>query len=477
MSVSPRSPRILLVSTSDVGGGAELSAWNLFNAYRNRGYAVQLAVGRKRTADPDVVGIDNDAFRSQWARFWMRAGERLEPVGHRLGDGGRLQAMAMWTGEPFRWLDVARGREDFCYPGTWQLLRSGSFDVVHCFNLHGWYFDLRILPALSRRHPVILDLRDAWLLSGHCSHSLACERWQAGCGRCPDLNLYPSVRRDGTAFNWRRKQRIFSRSHLHVASPSQWMMQKVRESMLGPYVQESRVVPTGIDLAIFSPGDKVRNRTELGIALDAKVLLFVANAVRRNYWKDFQTLASAFRLLRARMGDKLLLVGVGEQTSVGEQEVDIRFVPHQKNPLEVAKYYRAADLYVHAAAVDTFPRSVIEALACGTPVIGTRVGGIPEQIRDLDESGQVAPTGALVPAADAEALARAIDRLLTDEALRQQLSRNAAADARDRFDLQKQADCYLSWYETLTAGHEPVVGRVPTRRSSNVVPSAIGLNR
>jgi hypothetical protein len=47
MSVSPRSPRILLVGTSDVGGGAELSAWNLFTAYRNHGYAVQVAVGRK----------------------------------------------------------------------------------------------------------------------------------------------------------------------------------------------------------------------------------------------------------------------------------------------------------------------------------------------------------------------------------------------------------------------------------------------
>lgn len=478
MTTRQRSPRILLISTADQGGGAELSAWNLFNTYRNRGYTVQLAVGRKSSADPDVIRIENDSCRSPWARFWMRAGDGLQVVGNRLGDGGRLRDVALWTGEPFRWLDVARGREDFHYPGTWQLMESGSFDIVHCYNLHGGYFDLRILPAMSRRVPLVLDLRDAWLLSGHCSHSLACDRWKSGCGQCPDLNLYPSIRRDGSAFNWGRKQRIFSRSRLHVASPSHWMMQKVRESMLGPHVQETRVVPTGVDLAIFSPGDKEQSRRQLNIPLDAKVLLFVAYAVRRNYWKDFQTLATAFRLVRERVGQKLLLVGLGEQTpSDGEQDVDVRFVPHQKNPAEVAKYYQAADVYVHAAVVDTFPRSVVEALACGTPVIGTRVGGIAEQIRDLDEAGQAAATGALVPAADAEALAQAAERFLTDEPLRQQLSRNAAADARNRFDLEKQADCYLSWYDALIVGHQSVAGTLRTQSNRDVVGLPIGLNQ
>jgi glycosyltransferase involved in cell wall biosynthesis len=472
-----RSPRILLISTADLGGGAELSAWHLFNAYRKRGYEVRLAVGRKLTSDPDVVSFDNDSHRNQWAKFWMRAGDKIQPFGHRLGDGGRLRDLAMWTGEPFRWIDVARGHEDFCYPGTRQLFESGAFDVVHCYNLHGGYFDLRLLPVISRRYPVIVDLRDAWLLSGHCSHSLGCDRWKSGCGRCPDLNLYPSIRRDGTAFNWRRKQRIFSRSRLYAASPSEWMMQKVRESMLGPHLQEMRVVPTGIDLAIFTPADKERSRIQLGIPLEAKILLFVANAGRRNYWKDFQTLVSAFRELRERVGRQLVLVGLGETTQSAGQDDSVRLVPHVRNAVEVAKYYQAADVYVHAAAVDTFPRAVLEALACGTPVIGTRVGGIPEQILDLDEIGQDAATGILVPPADPGGLARAIERLLTDDPLRQRLSRNAAADARNRFDLQMQADQYLAWYETLLARNESAVLTRQTEPSPDALPSSIGLNQ
>jgi glycosyltransferase involved in cell wall biosynthesis len=472
-----RSRRILLVSTADLGGGAELSAWNLFNAYRNRGYAVQLAVGRKTTTDPDVVRIDNDSHRHQWARFWRRAGDSIQPVGRRLGDGGRLRDLALWTGEPIRWINVARGREDFCYPGTWQLA-VGEYDLVHCYNLHGDYFDLRVLPALSRRYPVIVDLRDAWLLSGHCSHSLGCDRWKSGCGRCPDLKLYPSIRRDGTAFNWRRKRRLFSKSRLYAASPSHWMMQKVRESMLGPHVQEMRVIPTGIDLAIFNPGERERSRARLGIPLDAKVLLFVANAIRRNTWKDFQTLATAFQRVRERVGQELVLVGLGEKTSSADaQHGDVRFVPHSRDTAEVASYYQSADVYVHAAAVDTFPRAVLEALACGTAVVGTRVGGIPEQIRDLDEVGPSAATGILVPAADADAFARAIERLLTNDQLRQQLGRNAALDARNRFDLQMQADQYLSWYETLIARTASAVFTRHTEPGPDVLPSSIGLNR
>jgi glycosyltransferase involved in cell wall biosynthesis len=258
------------------------------------------------------------------------------------------------------------------------------------------------------------------------------------------------------------------------------MMQKVRESMLGAHVEEMRVVPTGVDLTIFRQGDKERNRAALDIPVDAKVLLFVANGGRRNYWKDFPTLERALRRVRERVGQKLFFVGLGglgEQAPNGaDADGDLRFVPHQRSADDVAKYYQAADVYVHAAVVDTFPRAVLEALACGTPVIGTRVGGIPEQIRDLDEAGQDA-TGIVVPAGDADAFAGAIERLLTDDPLRRRLSANAAADAQRRFDLQMQADHYLGWYETLIARRQSAVLTRQTEPSPDVLPSSIGLNQ
>jgi glycosyltransferase involved in cell wall biosynthesis len=89
---------------------------------------------------------------------------------------------------------------------------------------------------------------------------------------------------------------------------------------------------------------------------------------------------------------------------------EVRFIPYQANQESVARYYEAADLYVHAAPADTFPNTILEALACGTPVVATAVGGIPEQVED----GQ---TGFLVPVGNARALAERLTQLLSDHQL------------------------------------------------------------
>src|SRR5262249_17502046 len=385
------SLRIMLVSTADLGGGAENSAWNLYKKYRSNGHKSWLAVGRKRTNDPNVLAIPNESARSAWAKFWIRRSTDLESLRNRFPKARQLQGLCRCIGEPRRWLDLKLGHEDFHYPGTWNLLElTEPPDIIHCYNLHRDYFDLRALPWLSQKQPVILDLRDAWLLSGHCAHSFGCERWKTGCGQCPDLRIYPSIPRDGTAYNWERKRRIFARSRFYVAAPSQWLMRKVCESMLAPAIIESHVIPTGIDLSIFHRSDKRRIRSQLQIPQNAKVLLFAANGVRRNIWKDFATMREAVRMCseRFRERESLLFIALGENgppEQIGEARV--QFVPHLNNPSEVATYYQAADLYLHAATADTFPRAVLEALACGTPVVATNVGGIPEQISNLEGVG------------------------------------------------------------------------------------------
>src|SRR5204862_2786030 len=108
----------------------------------------------------------------------------------------------------------------------------------------------------SHQVPLVLTLHDGWLLSGHCAHSLDCERWTIGCGHCPDLTLDPAIRRDATAYNWRRKHELFKNSRLYIATPSRWLMQKVERSMLATYVLGARIIPNGVDLPIFHPADQ-----------------------------------------------------------------------------------------------------------------------------------------------------------------------------------------------------------------------------
>ena len=398
--VTDRALHIMQVSTADILGGAESIATTLCRALEADGQQVTMVVGRKHGNDPRTFRIRHHEEGNLWRRFWWRTHYGLQPLHGRIPGARWVLKLAQRLAEPQAVMDALWGREDFHYPGTSRLwaLTSPEPDIVHGHNLHGGYFDLGTLPALCRRVPVVLTLHDAWLLSGHCAHSLDCDRWKTGCGSCPDLTLYPAVRRDATAFNWQRKSDIYARSNLYVATPSRWLMEKVEQSMLWRGTAEARVIPNGVDLSIFHPGDKSAIRASMGWSHSASVLLFAANGIRKNSWKDFSTLRDAVaRLAQRASGRELLLIALGERghtERIGPAE--IRFVPCERDPSSVARYYQAADVYVHAARVDTFPNSVIEALACGTPVVATAVGGIPEQVTSLTlESG---PTGQPTPA-------------------------------------------------------------------------------
>jgi len=449
-----RPLRILQVSTADRQGGAERVAWNLFTGYRMRGHASWLAVGVKHSNDPDVLVIPNPELRGGWYHFFRNISLRLQKEEEGSPRAAKpLSRLAGIMAEPATRLTIYRGVEDFHFPGTSRLLRLTDThpDVLHAHNLHGAYFDLRKLPQLSRQVPMMLTLHDAWLLSGHCAHSFDCQRWKTGCGHCPDLTIYPAVERDATAYNWRRKRDIFARSQLYVATPSRWLMRKVEQSMLAPAVREARVVPNGVDLNFFHPSDRQEARSKLGIPRDAKVLLAVGVSVRESIWRDYRTLREVMaRLSERRQEQDLLLIALGEEgppERVGRAE--IRFVRFREDVAEVAHYYQAADICVHAARVDTFPVSVLESLACGTPVVATAVGGIPEQVED-------SRTGFLVPSGDAEAMATRITQLLQNGDRMRSMRQEAAESARGRFGLDRQVETYLDWYhEVLGHGMRP----------------------
>lgn len=437
--------RILQVTPMERTGGAAIIASNLHRAYRSKGLTAWLAAGLKETDEPTVLQIHNDPARRLWARLLINLARRLEQVDRNLGFFRPSQAAAALA-EPVRYINTLRGREDFSYPGTYRLLSLPPErpTVVNCHNLHGDYFDLRALPDLCRRVPVVLTMHDMWLLTGHCAHAIDCERWLSGCGECPDLAVYPSLRRDGTAFNWQRKKEIYARSRLRLITPSRWLMDQVESSMLAPAMLEGRIINNGVDLSMFNPGDSAAARAKLGLPGDARILLFVGQGGQRNRFKDFATIQKALGLLSAgeRRYQLILLCLGGRESGDREERVGdamIRYMGHTPDVKVVAAAYQAADVYLHAAHADTFPNVVLEALACGTPVVATAVGGIPEQIED-------GRTGFLVGQGNAGAMAERAGRLLADAELSRRLGAAAAEHVSSRFSLDRQADSYLDFF-------------------------------
>jgi glycosyltransferase involved in cell wall biosynthesis len=272
-----------------------------------------------------------------------------------------------------------------------------------------------------------------------------------GCGACPDLTTYPAVSRDRTSANWTRKRSIYARSRLYVTAPSAWLMRRIEQSMLAPFVQRSRVIPNGVDVSVFRPAAKEDARRALGFETDVSMTLLVLG--RRDVpWIDREMVGGVVGSIAARHSNRAIVVVVGDApVSAIPADACVRRVPYQFDPNVLAQYYRAADVYVHCARAATFPATILEAMACGTPVVAVAAGGIVEQVRSpsLGDADADASTGLLVAEGDRDAMARAVSRVLDDCGLRARLGRNAIHDVRERFELGRQVDAYIDWYRTI----------------------------
>lgn len=450
--------RILQISTYDKGGGAEAIAWQLFDQYRRRGHHSLLAVGEKLGDDPQVIRLSDVETGKALDSSLTNLGNWLAPYEGRIRGVWRMRRwLQTYVARPHNWWQTRMGRETFNFPESWRILDliPDRPDIIHCHNLHGgWlprggYFDLNALPWLSRKIPTMMTLHDTWMLSGHCAYTLGCDRWKTGCGHCPDLSIYPAIARDATTTNWRHKRDIYADSRVYLATPSRWLMRQVEQSMLAPAIVEGRVIPNGVDSTVYKPGSKQQAREALGLSQQDMVLLFVANAAKSNVFKDYRTIEQCALQVATRYSSRRITVIVLGDCGdpIPYKNGEIRFVPFQRDKQITAQYYQSTDVYMHAAKSDTFPNTVLEALACGCPVVATAIDGIPEQI----EEGR---SGFLVPAGDAEAMAGRVLQLLSNERLRATMGTTAAEIASRSFSMQRQVQTYLDWYEQILSSSQ-----------------------
>ena len=315
-------------------------------------------------------------------------------------------------------------------------------DVLNLHIIHSNYFNYLALPELTRTKPAVFTLHDMWAFTGHCSYSFGCDRWQKGCGKCPDLNLHPSVRRDATHWDWKLKQWAYQRSNLAIVTLSQWLTTLARQSLLGTLPIYH--IPNGLDTNLYRPVDRRQCRQLLNLPPDRPVLLYVA-ANPADPRKGFDLLLRALRQLSPSLQSELLLLVMGSRKgesllqNLGVEVIHVGYVEYE--PLKVL-LYSAADLFVFPTRADNLPLVVQESLACGTPVISFDVGGVPDMVKPQQ-------TGYLAEPENVEDLANGIAQLLGDDGLRAQLGDRARQWAEKEYTLSIQAQRYLSVYQDL----------------------------
>lgn len=324
-----------------------------------------------------------------------------------------------------------------------RLIHAWKPDVIHFHNIHGYYLDLNIAKAVNQMgFPVVWTLHDAWSISGRCAYFFDCERWKTGCGKCPYPREYPKTYFDNSAWMWPKKRKLLGEVWKPViVTPSRWLANLVVEACDGRCRTE--VIPNGIDTTVFHQIDRLEARKELGLPKDRKIVLFAANkpSIRM---KGITYFFEALKYVQANSWMALVMGGKVNLAQWVPKDVEVRQLGYVKGAEAMAKVYSASDLYCITSLADNFPTTVLESMACGTPVVGFAVGGIPEQVTE--------ECGRLVAPGDAKALGQSITSLFTDDTKRKKMGELCRKRAEHEYSIRLFIERYLSLYRKLVGG-------------------------
>jgi D-inositol-3-phosphate glycosyltransferase len=335
---------------------------------------------------------------------------------------------------------------------TWQTKQAISYPLIHTnYWLSAW-----IGLELKKQGQIQLV---------HTYHSLGAIKYRS-------VSQHPAIAETRLGV----EQQILEQANCIVAtSPQEKDSLRHLVSPLG----HIEIIPCGTDTDNFHLMSKTEARAKLGLDLPEKIVLYVGRFDPR---KGIETLVRSCQQLRSNYSGhfKLILVGgsspdrsdgeerariekIVQEVGLGEQTLFAGQIGHDRLPL----YYAAADVCVIPSHYEPFGLVALEAMACGTIVVASDVGGLRFTI--LPEE-----TGLLVPAKDIDAFANAIQRILSDELWARKLRRQASANVNQRFSWTGVGIGLSDLYRRLLAQsimHEPIYrSRLLSPQETGVAP-------
>ena len=312
------------------------------------------------------------------------------------------------------------------------------------------------LPIEKKRLPGLLGVR-SWLAQHGASvdiintHS-STDAWLVAVA-CKTLSNMPPVVRSrhvSTAINNAASTRwLYQKATRHIVTTGEKLRQQLHRENGYPLVGMTSI-RTGIDLTRYTPRDKAAERKALGVA-DRPTLGIVATL---RSWKGHSYLLDAWAQLRAEFAPwQLLIVGDGPQRENLERQCQqlglgdsVRFVGNQDN---AERWLACMDLFtLPSYGNEGVPQGIMQAMACGVPVVSTTVGAI-------DEAVQHERTGYMIEPHNMAMLAATLGKLMRDDALRQQMANESLAWARQEFGLDIMLDrMALVFREAIKGGRQ-----------------------
>ncbi len=413
--------RIRHLSFSDLDGGAARAAYRLHTGMVQAGVDSHFLVRHKLSDDKTVIPL-HTGIVSRFLSYHRAAIDRL-PVRALYP---RLQAPWFFPNWTF---DLISRHPD---------VQAGQIVQLHWVS--GGFLRPESLRTMQK--PIVWRLSDFWPFSGGCHYPWDCRRFEESCGTCPQLGSLNE--RDLSTWVFNRKKAAYDHLDLTIVAPSTWIAEHARRSQLFRS-HPVHVIHNGIDLDMFRPIPRSVAVEALGLDPTRKYVLFGAIHGTTDERKGFAFLFKALQQMKARFPEdfiELLVFGSSRPADNRALPFPTRFLGVLKDDLSLKLAYNAADVFVAPSLEENFSSTVLEAVACGRPVVAFDTGGMPDLIEH-----QV--NGILAPIRDSVALAEGITSILSFPQRAEELGAQARRRAEREFSLQGQTAKYVRLYESL----------------------------
>jgi len=307
-------------------------------------------------------------------------------------------------------------------------------DLVHAHNINGWYFNLKTLMEMAKIKPLVWTLHDMWALTPHCGHTSS-NIIVNGLFKCSDHSLYPATLWNNDRHLSKRKSLLYDDSNFDLVFPCNWLRGKAAATCLSN--KRMHVIHNGIDTEIFYLQDKSSLKKKYGWNTDP-VALFLGASPKSNKFKGFED----FVWLSENCGQKgirYIALGGSQNETIGK----VNILQAISDVEAISQLINAVDVLVLPSKHEVFPLAILEAMACGVPVVAYDVGGISEAISNLPGCYCVEPQNrkALL-----KAFSKSLERSIGEgELLRSILNKKI----RETFSLKTMLDKYKNLYLTL----------------------------
>jgi glycosyltransferase involved in cell wall biosynthesis len=211
--------------------------------------------------------------------------------------------------------------------------------------------------------PIVWTMRDMWPLTGGCHYAMDCEQYRTGCGKCPQLGS--QFIHDLSRLVVSNKRRSLKK-RMRLIGISEWLSSCARDSFVFSGFKIDTIA-NNIDTDQFFPVNRVNAREILGLPSNKKIVLVGATSIT-DFYKGYDLFVESIKSLD--MSDiHVVIFGNTNTQALEKLGAQHTILGYLADTISLRLAYSASDVFVAPSRMEAFGKTLVEAMACGTPVV------------------------------------------------------------------------------------------------------------